>query len=65
MSTHSSNVIAGLCNCRFEFRYKQSVSTSDNFLGMSGKDPSSTCCEHLVVVVQLPQAKSAAGTTIS
>lgn len=47
--------------CRYEFRYKQSVTTSDNFLGMSGKDPSSTCCEHLVLVVQLPQAKSAAG----
>lgn len=48
--------------CRYDFCYKQSVTTSDNFLGMSGKDPSSTCCEHLVVVVQLPQAKSAAGT---
>lgn len=47
--------------CRYEFRYKQSVTTSDNFLGMSGKDPSSTCCEHLVLVVQLPQAKAAAG----
>jgi hypothetical protein len=47
--------------CRYDFRYKQSVTTSDNFLGMSGKDPSSTCCEHLVVVLQLPQAKSAAG----
>lgn len=44
----------------YDFYYKQSVTTSDNFLGMSGKDPSSTCCEHLVVVLQLPQAKSAA-----
>lgn len=46
---------------RFEFRYKQSVTTSDNFLGISGKDPSSTCCDHLVVTVQLPHCKAAAG----
>jgi hypothetical protein len=46
---------------RYDFRYKQSVTTSDNFLGMSGKDPSSTCCEQLVVVLQLPQTASAAG----
>ncbi|KAF6255467.1 hypothetical protein COO60DRAFT_1641476 [Scenedesmus sp. NREL 46B-D3] len=44
----------------FELRYKQAVTTSDNFLGMSGKDPSSCCCEELLVVLQLPQAKSAA-----
>ena len=28
---------------------------------MSGKDPSSTSCEHLLLVVQLPQATSASG----
>jgi hypothetical protein len=37
------------------------VTTSDNFLGMSGKDPSSSCCEELLVVLHLPHAKSAAG----
>lgn len=50
---------------RFEFRYKQSITTSDNFLGMSGKDPSSTCCEHLVLVVQLPHATTAAGEDVA
>eukprot|EP00879_Flechtneria_rotunda_P025079 GHRR01026623.1.p1 GENE.GHRR01026623.1~~GHRR01026623.1.p1 ORF type:complete len:190 (+),score=46.08 GHRR01026623.1:125-694(+) len=44
----------------YEFRYKQSVSTSDNYLGMSGKDPSSSCCEDLMVKVALPEAASAA-----
>lgn len=46
---------------RFELRYKQCVSTADNYLGMSGKDPSSSCCEELLVLVQLPKAASAAG----
>jgi hypothetical protein len=50
-----------MLSCRFELRYKQAVTTSDNFLGMSGKDPSSSCCEELLVVLQLPRAKSAAG----
>jgi hypothetical protein len=50
-----------MLSCRFELRYKQAVTTSDNFLGMSGKDPSSSCCEELLVVLQLPHAKSAAG----
>jgi len=51
--------------CRYEFRYKQSVTTSDNFLGMSGKDPSSICCEQLVLVVQLPQTTAAAGANLA
>ncbi|KAF8060002.1 Pih1d3 [Scenedesmus sp. PABB004] len=44
-----------------EFRYKQCVTPADNFLGMSGKDPSSACCDELVVAVALPLAESAAG----
>ncbi|GLC41616.1 hypothetical protein PLESTB_000696100 [Pleodorina starrii] len=44
----------------YEFLYKQSVDTADNFLGMGGKDPSSTSCEDLVVRVELPEAASAA-----
>jgi hypothetical protein len=52
---------AYLLSCRLEMRYKQAVTTSDNFLGMSGKDPSSSCCEELLVVLQLPRANSAAG----
>ncbi|GBF98514.1 hypothetical protein Rsub_11505 [Raphidocelis subcapitata] len=43
-----------------EFVYKQAVCTSDAFLGLSGKDPSSACCEELVVRIHLPAAKSAA-----
>lgn len=39
--------------------YKQTVTTADNFLGLSGKDPSCACCEQLMVVVQLPKAASA------
>lgn len=40
--------------------YKQAVETTDAFLGMSGKDPSSTCCEELLVAVQMPDVASAA-----
>eukprot|EP00877_Chromochloris_zofingiensis_P003784 jgi/Chrzof1/13406/Cz07g31240.t1 len=42
----------------YEFIYKQAVESTDAFLGMSGKDPSSTCCEDLVVRVELPEASS-------
>lgn len=45
----------------YEFMYKQSVETTDTFLGMSGKDPSSTQCEDLVVKVHLPVVATAAG----
>lgn len=44
----------------YEFLYKQSVETTDNFLGMSGKDASSASCEELVVRIELPEAASAA-----
>ncbi len=44
-----------------EFLYKQAVGTSDAFLGLSGKDPSSACCEELVVRIRLPEARSAGG----
>lgn len=46
--------------CSHEFLYKQAVAATDAFLGMSGKDPSSACCEALVVRIQLPAAASAA-----
>lgn len=61
---HEEDVDDGREQPEYEFRYKQQVTTSDNFLGMSGKDPSSTCCEHLVLVVQLPHATSAAGERV-
>uniref|UniRef100_A0A7S0YCU0 PIH1D1/2/3 CS-like domain-containing protein n=1 Tax=Polytomella parva TaxID=51329 RepID=A0A7S0YCU0_9CHLO len=38
----------------YEISYKQNVETTDMFLGMSGKDPSSTCCEILIVNISLP-----------
>jgi hypothetical protein len=36
------------------------VTTSDNFLGLAGKNPSTACCEHLVVVVRLPKCNAMA-----
>lgn len=40
--------------------YKQAVESTDVFLGMSGKDPSSTQCEEIVARIELPKAASAA-----
>mmetsp|Transcript_40747 Transcript_40747/g.66080 ORF Transcript_40747/g.66080 Transcript_40747/m.66080 type:complete len:192 (-) Transcript_40747:323-898(-) len=37
--------------------YKQRVSAQDIFLGMSEKDPSSRCCEDLVVRIMLPKTQ--------
>uniref|UniRef100_A0A7S0WQ44 PIH1D1/2/3 CS-like domain-containing protein n=1 Tax=Chlamydomonas leiostraca TaxID=1034604 RepID=A0A7S0WQ44_9CHLO len=42
----------------YEFMYKQAVESTDVFLGMSGKDESSTSCEQMVVKVQLPGVES-------
>ncbi|KAK9824622.1 hypothetical protein WJX72_011800 [[Myrmecia] bisecta] len=44
----------------YEFIYKQAVGTTDAFLGLSDKDPSSTCCEDLVLTISLPGTKSLA-----
>ena len=46
----------------FEFIYKQAVETTDAFLGMMNKDPSSTCCEDLQLRVELPHAKALSGS---
>jgi dynein assembly factor 6, axonemal len=45
----------------FEFSYKQAVQTGDVYLALDpmGKDPTSTCCEDLVLTVQLPDAETA------
>mmetsp|Transcript_13160 Transcript_13160/g.28215 ORF Transcript_13160/g.28215 Transcript_13160/m.28215 type:complete len:187 (+) Transcript_13160:84-644(+) len=43
----------------YEFMYKQAVETTDVFLGMSGKDESSTSCEELVVRIELPEVSGA------
>lgn len=37
---------------RYEIILKQSVGTEDLFLGLSGKDPSSMCCEAILVTYQ-------------
>lgn len=38
---------------RYEIILKQSVGTEDLFLGLTGKDPSSMCCEAMLVTYQL------------
>lgn len=44
----------------YEFRYKQAVETTDMYLGLDpmGKNPTSTSCEDLVLLVTLPNVKS-------
>mmetsp|Transcript_9796 Transcript_9796/g.16835 ORF Transcript_9796/g.16835 Transcript_9796/m.16835 type:complete len:196 (+) Transcript_9796:242-829(+) len=45
---------------RFEFLYRQAVGTEDAYLGLSDKDPSSTCCEDLIIRIELPGTNSMA-----
>ncbi|XP_028987852.1 protein PIH1D3 [Betta splendens] len=42
----------------YEIILKQSVGTEDLFLGLSGKDPSSMCCEAMLVKIKLPHTKA-------
>ncbi|ROL52076.1 Protein PIH1D3 [Anabarilius grahami] len=42
----------------YEIVLKQSVGTEDLFLGLSGKDPSSMCCDSMLVRVKLPDTKA-------
>eukprot|EP00892_Ulva_mutabilis_P001634 jgi/Ulvmu1/11471/UM077_0015.1 len=44
----------------YEFRYKQAVDTADMYLGLDpmGKNPTSTTCEDLMLLVTLPDVKS-------
>ncbi|XP_034468888.1 protein PIH1D3 [Hippoglossus hippoglossus] len=42
----------------YEIILKQSVGTEDVFLGLSGKDPSSMCCEAMLVKIKLPDTKA-------
>jgi len=44
----------------YDFLYKQAVATEDVYLGLSGKDPSSTDCEDLVLKVELRGTQSMA-----
>ncbi|TDH05616.1 hypothetical protein EPR50_G00124310 [Perca flavescens] len=42
----------------YEIILKQSVGTEDLFLGLNRKDPSSMCCEALLVKIKLPDTKA-------
>ncbi|KAI2667845.1 PIH1D3 [Labeo rohita] len=42
----------------YEIVLKQSVGTEDLFLGLSRKDPSSMCCDSILVRVKLPDTKA-------
>ncbi|KAM4551210.1 dynein axonemal assembly factor 6 [Odontesthes bonariensis] len=42
----------------YEIILKQSVGTEDMFLGLSRKDPSSMCCEAMLVKIKLPDTKA-------
>nr|XP_061794842.1 dynein axonemal assembly factor 6-like [Nerophis lumbriciformis] len=42
----------------YEIILKQSVGTEDLFLGLSRKDPSSMCCEAMLVKIKLPDSKA-------
>ncbi|XP_077579872.1 dynein axonemal assembly factor 6 [Stigmatopora nigra] len=42
----------------YEIILKQSVGTEDVFLGLGRKDPSSMCCEAMLVKIKLPDSKA-------
>ncbi|XP_029381381.1 dynein axonemal assembly factor 6 [Echeneis naucrates] len=42
----------------YDIILKQRVGTEDLFLGLSGKDPSSMCCESMLVKIKLPDTKA-------
>ncbi|KAM9791518.1 dynein axonemal assembly factor 6 isoform 3-T3 [Syngnathus typhle] len=44
---------------QYEIILKQNVGTEDLFLGLSRKDPSSMCCEAMLVKIKLPDSKAA------
>ncbi|XP_061454753.1 dynein axonemal assembly factor 6 isoform X4 [Rhineura floridana] len=42
----------------YEILFKQHVVAEDMFLGMSRKDPSSACCEDMLIKIKLPDTKA-------
>ncbi|KAM9459123.1 dynein axonemal assembly factor 6 isoform 1-T1 [Salvelinus alpinus] len=42
----------------YDILLKQNVGTEDVFLGMSRKDPSSMCCDSMLVKIKLPDTKA-------
>ncbi|XP_068061366.1 dynein axonemal assembly factor 6 isoform X2 [Anomalospiza imberbis] len=41
----------------YEISFKQHVGTEDVYFGMTGKDPSTACCEDIVIKIKLPETK--------
>jgi hypothetical protein len=41
----------------YEILYKQKVGTEDVFLGIGGLDPSSRCCQDLLIKISLPETR--------
>ncbi|KAL7842428.1 hypothetical protein SRHO_G00241170 [Serrasalmus rhombeus] len=56
--THLNDLADPRPQPEYEVILKQSVGTEDLFLGMSRKDPSSMCCDSLLVRVRLPDTKA-------
>ncbi|KAJ6653546.1 hypothetical protein lerEdw1_009126 [Lerista edwardsae] len=44
---------------QYEVLFKQHVGAEDLFLGMSRKDPSTACCEEMLIRIQLPDTRAA------
>uniref|UniRef100_A0A674JUB0 Dynein axonemal assembly factor 6 n=1 Tax=Terrapene triunguis TaxID=2587831 RepID=A0A674JUB0_9SAUR len=42
----------------YEILFKQQVGAEDIFLGMSRKNPSTACCEDMLIKIKLPDTKS-------
>ncbi|XP_034297700.1 dynein axonemal assembly factor 6 isoform X2 [Pantherophis guttatus] len=42
----------------YEIVFKQQVRAEDLFLGMSRKDPSTACCEDMLIKIKLPDTKA-------
>ncbi|XP_053894733.1 dynein axonemal assembly factor 6 isoform X1 [Malaclemys terrapin pileata] len=45
-------------SARYEILFKQQVGAEDIFLGMSRKNPSTACCEDMLIKIKLPDTKS-------
>lgn len=44
--------------------YKQAVESTDVYLGMGGKDESSTSCEDMVIKIKLPEVNGISGRAV-
>ncbi|XP_041848306.1 protein PIH1D3 [Melanotaenia boesemani] len=56
--SHYDNLADPRPQPEYEIILKQSVGTEDLFLGLSRKDPSSMCCEAMLVKIKLPDTKA-------